>query len=437
MLVGAVLDAVPAGGRRPRSLRRRRPVLGRARRRRTRPHHRGRRGPRERRRSPAERRAVRERGCRPIVGSVEEHVRRRARRRRRVIVDPPRTGMSQRGDGRHRPAPAPRGSSTSRAIRRRWRATRGGCSMRGTGWRRCGGSICSRTRRTSKLWGCSTGVEARSGRSQTDRRSLTRRNGETEQRRILVFPIKKLRPPFLRVMPVVAAVLSGCSVRSAASRRHPLSRGGDERVEQRPRTRRSARNSPGATARRCRSARRATRSPSITPSGAVAVATSPRPSRADRLVVTAVDAARARRVDGAPERLVQARAGRDRARRARRASFGCVDAVRAARSSTARRDVLDERAAGGDVQHLRAAADREERQVRRPSRGARDRSRTRRGRARHRRPSGCRVLAVEHRIDVAAAGQQRGRRARHERPRALADLEHARRARPPCSTDAT
>ena len=95
-----------------------------------------------------------------------------------------------------------------------------------------------------------------------------------------------------------------------------------------------------------------------------------------------------------------------------------------------RRDVLDERAAGGDVQDLRAAADREQRQVagHRPARqidlelvaprlGIVDRR--------------VAILAVEHRIDVAAAGQQQAVELVEQLARALADLEHARPCRRP------
>ena len=148
--------------------------------------------------------------------------------------------------------------------------------------------------------------------------------------------------------------------------------------------------------------------PSITPSGAVAVATSPSPSRADRLMVPAVDPARARRVHGAAERLVQPRSARD-ADVVRHAVLRDVDAVRQLRRHR-RRDVLHERAAGGDVEDLRAAADRQERQVRvhraareidlelvAPGLGVVD--------------LGMPRLAVEDRIDVAAAREQRRRRA--------------------------
>ena len=68
----------------------------------------------------------------------------------------------------------PRGSSTSRAIRRRWPGTHGGCSTRATASRRCAGSICFRTRRTWKLWGYSTGAEPTERTEETDPASADR-----------------------------------------------------------------------------------------------------------------------------------------------------------------------------------------------------------------------------------------------------------------------
>ena len=51
-----------------------------------------------------------------------------------------------------------RESSTCRAIPRRWRATRGGCSMAAIRLSRCARSICFPTRRTSSRLGCSTSI---------------------------------------------------------------------------------------------------------------------------------------------------------------------------------------------------------------------------------------------------------------------------------------
>ena len=92
------------------------------------------------------------------------------------------------------------------------------------------------------------------------------------------------------------------------------------------------------------------------------------------------------------------------------------------------RDVLDERAAGGDVQHLRAAADGEQRQVgshRAPREIDLELVASRLGIVDGRVP----LLAVEHRIDVAAAGQQQRRRSRPSTLRGLS-LTSRTRARP-------
>ena len=65
----------------------------------------------------------------------------------RVIVDPPRTGMSKDAlAGLVRAGPA--GSFTCRATWRRSRAIRGRCSTRATRWTVSPESTCSRTRRT-------------------------------------------------------------------------------------------------------------------------------------------------------------------------------------------------------------------------------------------------------------------------------------------------
>ena len=89
------------------------------------------------------------------------------------------------------------------------------------------------------------------------------------------------------------------------------------------------------------------------------------------------------------------------------------------------RDVLHQRAACGDVQDLRAAADREHRQVR-FDRAARqvDLELVAAGSASS--IDSVALLAVEHRIDVAAAGQQHAVDLADQPSRALADLEHAR-----------
>ena len=105
-------------------------------------------------------------------------------------------------------------------------------------------------------------------------------------------------------------------------------------------------------------------------------------------------------------------------------SFGSV--TECVRSRLDRgRDVLHQRAAGGDVQHLGAAADRQQRHVA-GHRAARqiDLELV----AARLRVVGQRVaiLAVEDRVDVAAAGQQDPVDFVQHLARALGDLEHAR-----------
>ena len=126
-----------------------------------------------------------------------------------VIVDPPRTGMSKEAMAGVIALDAAAMSSTCRATSRRWRATRGCCSMPAIGSCRRARSICFRTPRTS--------------------------------RRLLLSRV------------------------SAPARAPRTARG----------IRRSARNSPDATAPRRRTARPAFSIASITPSGEVAVTSKP------------------------------------------------------------------------------------------------------------------------------------------------------------------
>ena len=297
----------------------------------------------ERRRSAAERRRLRRRAARSSLESVEDVPRgRRTRRRHDVIVDPPRTGMSREAMDAVVRAPARRGWSMSRAIRRRWRGTRGGCSTPATRWRRCGGSICSRTRRTSSRG--SIRAELRQG--SRDRSAAFRR---TEVRNGLAVPPEPVSPDL-------------CSDLSLAplspARRHERSNSGAE-LAGAPEVLRVPLH---ADAERARSARSMAFDDAVgAPS---ADATSPSPSRADRLMVPAVDAAACtRRRRSRPSAACEPRAGHDRDV-VRDGVLRFVDAVRQI-GRHRRRDVLHQRAAGGDVQHLRAAADREERHVRR------------------------------------------------------------------------
>ena len=108
---------------------------------------------------------------------------------------------------------------------------------------------------------------------------------------------------------------------------------------------------------------------STTPSGDTADDTNARRHPADRLVMPAVDVARVERRRGA-ERRGEARARRH-AHRVRDVILGHVDGVSELGRHRAR-DVLDQRASGGDVEHLHAAADREHRHVARDG-GARER----------------------------------------------------------------
>ena len=162
---------------------------------------------------------------------------------------------------------------------------------------------------------------------------------------------------------------------------------------------------------------------STTPSDAVAVATSPVPSRPTdwwcRLLTRQLPAAST----GDPRALVQARSGRN-AHFVGESRSGGVEIACVRSDVDRRRYVLDERSAGGDVEHLCAPADGQQRQV-----------------SRHRAPGEIDLelvaprfrvldrrvplLAVEHRIDVPAAGQHHAVEHADERPRALADFEHA------------
>ena len=88
------------------------------------------------------------------------------------------------------------------------------------------------------------------------------------------------------------------------------------------------------------------------------------------------------------------------------------------------RDVLHERAAGGDVQHLRAPADGEDRQVG-VHRAARhvdfELVASRLGVFDAR----VALLTVEHGVHVAAAGEQESVELRHDLARAVGDFQHA------------
>ena len=121
---------------------------------------------------------------------------------------------------------------------------------------------------------------------------------------------------------------------------------------------------------------------SMTPSGAVADTLKPRRDVLDRLMMAAVHFAgvvgqplahqrREQRVLLDPDLV---REGEGLVRRARQAVLE--------RAGELRRDVLHERAAAGDVQHLDAAADREDRQIARAAPRRSGRSRTRRAPAR-------------------------------------------------------
>ena len=137
------------------------------------------------------------------------------------------------------------------------------------------------------------------------------------------------------------------------------------------RTRRSARSSPDATARRRRTPRPGFSMASTMPSGAVADTTKPGATSSHGLMMPAVDRRPVSRpsVDSA-SRSRQPRAGcdgdvvRDRVRAA-------VDRGGTSAPGSALGNVLNQRAAGGDVQHLRAAADREQRQIARERRASR------------------------------------------------------------------
>ncbi len=159
------------------------------------------------------------------------------------------------------------------------------------------------------------------------------------------------------------------------------------------------------------------------------------PDATDGLMVAAVDAAAcARRRPTAPS----ARSSREPGVDVNGVGFGALrldDAVRERRGDR-RGDVLHERAAGGDVEHLRAAADGEERQV-----------------GRHRAAGEIDLELVASRLGILDRRVPRrrrrargrclrrrsgaGRRSRRRSLRGLS-LTSSTRARPPaCSTDAT
>ena len=182
-------------------------------------------------------------------------------------------------------------------------------------------------------------------------------------------------------VPVDRARRDGCGLRSAARRltRHASTTAVEEPVElARVEVLRVPLHADD------RSARPAASAASMTPSGDVAVTTRPSPSATDGLVMPAVDGACCRRArerrawhDPGATATVCAR----RRRRCRSASW------RAAAARASLGNVLDERAAAARRSapagrgRWRAPADP------RPARGARDRSRRRRGPARTRRTS--------------------------------------------------
>ena len=112
-------------------------------------------------------------------------------------------------------------------------------------------------------------------------------------------------------------------------------------------------------------------------------------------------------------------------------AFGGVGTRWLTRQRKLARDVLNQRAAERDVEHLHAAADREQRQTASQAPAhQRDFCASRPGSASWN--AGCRVLAEERRIDVAAAGEQQAvdavqqrRRRSSSRDRRRADLRRA------------
>ena len=137
---------------------------------------------------------------------------------------------------------------------------------------------------------------------------------------------------------------------------------------------------------------------SITPSADARDRAQPATEPVDRLVVEGVDLARSRAEHAA------------RARCRRSISTSCVTLVAGLASGGARPSpatvgqVLVQRPAARDVQGLRAAADREDRQAARVARAARARARTGRGRARSGRARDG-AAAVGGRVEVGPAGQ--------------------------------
>ena len=202
-----------------------------------------------------------------------------------------------------------------------------------------------------------------------------------------------------------------------------------EPLEQRRGTRRSARSSPGATARRRRSG-----APGIFDRLDHAVGRGRRDLEArrraclHRLMVPAVDRGRSRRPRCA-RRAASRAASPWRPRPRARSRCGGSRTAWSSAPGDLGRDVLDQRAAQRHVQHLHAAADRQERQVgvERAARASAISNASRPGSAASN--VGVRRLAVERRIDVAAAGQQQAVDARQDVRRASRRRRRPRSAR--------
>ena len=142
---------------------------------------------------------------------------------------------------------------------------------------------------------------------------------------------------------------------------------------------------------------------SMMPSGAVAVTVQPRRDVGHRLVVAAVDGEALGRAASSPQCLRQRRSGGDVHDVGERV-LGRVDRV-SKRRRRSEWDVLDESAAGGDVQHLHPAADCEERHIaveRAPGKIDLELIATRLGIVDRRMA----LLLVEHRVHVPSAGEQ-------------------------------
>ena len=148
-----------------------------------------------------------------------------------------------------------------------------------------------------------------------------------------------------RLMAICSTMLRSRSQRTG---QRPAARGVDERAEQRELRRRRRSASRRATARRAGTGGSRSSIASIVPSGAHAVATRPSPSASHRLVVEGVDLRRAGR---RAARAARERAAIRTACTGWRGELGLAVAL----------EVLVQRAAAGDVERLRAAADPEQR----------------------------------------------------------------------------